>query len=113
MKNLYEHFISYVITIILIFSFICINIASSEVSLARSVHAQAMNYLSASYFELSAEDLNDSLTEFGATNWNWYFTIEDVIDDPTNTTKDLTLHYTVTVPLFNITSEKELSGYVR
>lgn len=113
MKNLYEHFISYIITIILVFSFVCINIASSQASLARKVHAQAMNYLSASYFELTPEDLNASLEDFGADNWDWYFTVEDVVNDPTNTTKNLVLHYTITVPLFNVTTARELSGYVR
>ena len=113
MKNLYEHFISYIIAIILVFSFICINLASSEISLARKIHSQGMNYLSSSYFSVTEEDLNNSLADFGANDWNWYFTIEDVINDETNVTKDLTLHYTVTVPLFNVVMEKEISGYVR
>lgn len=113
MKGLYEHFISFVVMILLVFGFLSINLASSQLTLARRVHSKALNYVSSSYFAITEEELNDSLSNMGADKWGWYFTIENVYDNPEFVTKELVLHYSITVPVFDVVQENTLSAYVR
>lgn len=110
MKNLFEGYISTTILAFMVFVIISLFGMETQVITARRVHASAIEQVQNSYYTVDMADLNNRIHEQYPS---WEISAEPV--DLTNGRQDwiVTLDYTVTVPLFNVTKEGRIQGYAR
>ena len=110
MRNLFDNLIS--ITGLLIMIFVCSVFALSEIQLmtARHLHTSIINQVQRSYYAVSTAEINRAVQE-KFPEWSVETqTLNSVADRQDKLVK---LHYTVKIPLFNITKNGEISGFAR
>ncbi|MDO4500328.1 MAG: hypothetical protein Q4B60_03525 [Erysipelotrichaceae bacterium] len=108
MKNLFEYLTTMIITMILVFVFTGIIGVSLQMLNARTIHNEAINKIQASYYLVSADDLNRSLKE------GWRFEVKELSSVKTRKDMEVILHYSVSMPFFKSnTINGRISGYVK
>lgn len=110
MKTLFEHMMTEVVIIIVLFVLGTYTIIDLQVMTARRVHASAVSQIQASYYTVDIDDFNTKLHE---DHPNWTLTIDELQTYKTRKEYRVSLIYEITVPLFNIRKTGIIEGYTR
>ena len=111
MKNLYEHMVTAMVMVLLMFAFTSIMVGEMQVVNARRLFTSAVNTILSSYYTANVDSMNDKIHEVFGDTWN--LSVEGY--DTVETRKDVKvkLTYTVTVPIFGIVKDGTIEGYAR
>lgn len=110
MKTMFEHMITVIVMVIMLFIFTSIVMTEVQIVGARRVHASAINQIQSSYYAVDINALNDKLHET-YPNWN----LSSSLIESVNTRKDykVKLDYEIMIPVFNIKKKGMIEGYAR
>lgn len=110
MKTLFEHMMTEIVVVIILFVFAAFSFVDIQALAARRIHASVVDQLQASYYSIELDDLNDKLHE---THPTWTLTIEEIKTYNARKEYRVSLIYDVVVPLFNIRKAGLIEGYTR
>lgn len=110
MRNLFDNLIN--VFGLLIMIFVCSVFALSELQLmtARHLHTSIVNQIQSSYYSVSTAEINRAVQEKFP---DWRVETELINSVADRQDKIVKLHYTVKIPLFNISKDGEISGFAR
>ena len=108
MKSMIEQMTTMIVMMILIFVFTIIISAGLQILNARLIHSGAIEQLQASYYSVSAEDLNRQVDE------GWSFELKELNSVSTRKDYEVILHYLIYLPMFKQTGiHGTITGYAR
>lgn len=110
MKMMFEHMVSVIIMIILLFIFTSIVMTEVQIVGARRIHTSAINQIQSSYYMVDINEMNNLLHK---TYPSWNIKAEEL--KSVNSRKDykVSLNYDVIIPVFNIKKSGIIEGYAR
>ena len=112
MKSLFDNFVSTIFFVIIVFAITSFTTLEMQLMSARHIHSSAINQIQSSYYTVDIDKINEKIKEMYPSG-DWY--IESTVINAVNTRQDrlVTLHYKVTLPLFDISKSGKIEGYAR
>lgn len=110
MKIIFEHMTTELMLIVMLFVFSVFSIIDAQVLAARRIHASVVDQMQASYYSVDIDAYNEALQEKYP---DWKITVTELDTYETRKEYIVELEYEVIVPMFNITKNQTISGYVR
>lgn len=109
MKSIFSHITSILIWVITIFTISMILVSGMKITNAGQFHAQVIDRIETSYYSHSViQECIEKADEYG-----YELTVEDktIYEDRKDVKVSLT--YSISIPLFNLSSSETLVGYAR
>lgn len=110
MKVLFEHMATELMLIMILFVLSVFTVVDTQVLAARRVHSSVIDQMQASYYTVDIDSVNESLHDDFP---NWTINVEQIDSYGTRKEYKVELVYDIEVPLFGITKNASIVGYVR
>jgi len=109
-KNLYEHMVTAMVMVLMMFAFTSVLYGEMQIVNARRIFTSAVNAIQSSYYTVNVDNMNAKIKEVFPS---WSLEVEP--QSTVGTRKDylVKLNYTVDVPIFNIHKDGIIEGHAR
>ena len=111
MKNLFEHMVTAMVMIFMMFAFTSVLYGEMQIVNARRVYNSVVNTIQASYYTVDTGAMREKIQDTFGDGWD--LTVTEATSFDSRRSYHVRLDYRVDVPIFGISKDGSIEGYAQ